>query len=602
MTLKFRTVTPTSFDALTTEQQQEQEQQQQQQERTKKDKICFSLSTAQDSKYLSEMHCLIRSLCCEWFIVTEDDIHSSRSALSIQAGRRFPVTVGRVGIRCKFCKDCPAHEKTIQSTAFPSQLSVIYSAVVMMQCRHFPHCHKIPLELRNKLSSMKRGSGYSVGPPITDDSNILSAPGRMQYWIDSAITLGLVDSPDGIRFDANYNKNKQKYNNTTNIQDTCVISISTTSTTPCKDILSSPSNQNNSNSNNIHTKLTNSQELVSFNSYNSVEDYNQSLTTPQMKPKTSNRQAIVTPNDKNESSYANKDYILSLLGESNHNIISIEDKDLVPDYLFLAMAQMKPCTLTEADKVGCYKDRQVGFVGMCCKHCGGQPGFGKFFPATVRSLAQTTTSQTIVKHISSKCRICPVHIREAVLKLQQQDQGVKDKVETSTTKQENEQQDPQQQQQQGFEAKPRYGSRKIFFQRIWTRLHGPKTNTHSNTNNSSNTFMRTLQDSPNDNNTKKSSTTTTQINHHQSPQGFVSPSDSMMGSTYNNNDGHDDSSSPSSDVDERVCHFHNHHRHHHPKRPILPTNRNRVVSYDGDNTQSSRLGSSQNKRMRLISY
>ncbi len=140
-----------------------------------------------------------------------------------------------------------------------------------------------------------------------------------------------------------------------------------------------------------------------------------------------------------------------LLGDSK--LVFMKDRDLVPDALFVAMAQMKPCKLTQADRVGCYKNREIGFIGMCCKHCGGQPGFGRYYPNSVRSLAQTTTSQTILKHIGSKCRFCPPHVRQAVLDLQRQ----------QTAK-------------EGIAAgRPRYGSRKIFFQRMWARLHGKKT-------------------------------------------------------------------------------------------------------------------------------
>jgi hypothetical protein len=140
-----------------------------------------------------------------------------------------------------------------------------------------------------------------------------------------------------------------------------------------------------------------------------------------------------------------------LLGDSK--LVYMKDRDLVPDALFVVMAQMKACKLTQADRVGCYKNREIGFVGMCCKHCGGQPGFGRYYPNSVRSLAQTTTSQTILKHIGSKCRFCPPHLRQAVLELQRQ-QAAKEGIAA---------------------GRPRYGSRKIFFQRIWARLHGSKT-------------------------------------------------------------------------------------------------------------------------------
>lgn len=141
----------------------------------------------------------------------------------------------------------------------------------------------------------------------------------------------------------------------------------------------------------------------------------------------------------------------NLLGDSK--LVFMKDRDLVPDALFVAMAQMKMCKLTQADRVGCYKSREIGFTGMCCKHCGGQPGFGRYYPNSVRSLAQTTTSQTILKHIGSKCRFCPPHIRQAIIELQRQQVA-----------------------KEGIAAgRPRYGSRKIFFQRMWARLHGCKT-------------------------------------------------------------------------------------------------------------------------------
>lgn len=133
-------------------------------------------------------------------------------------------------------------------------------------------------------------------------------------------------------------------------------------------------------------------------------------------------------------------------------LVLMKDRDLVPDSLFVAMAQMKPCKLTQADRVGCYKSRELGFVGMCCKHCGGQPGFGRYYPNSIRSLAQTTTSQTILKHIGGKCRFCPPQVRQAVLELQRV-QAAKEGMSS---------------------GRPRYGSRKIFFQRMWARLHGGK--------------------------------------------------------------------------------------------------------------------------------
>lgn len=67
--------------------------------------------------------------------------------------------------------------------------------------------------------------------------------------------------------------------------------------------------------------------------------------------------------------------------------------------------------LMDADRVGCYKGRKTGFPGLACKHCVGQAGCGRYFPASEASLSQTTTSQTIVNHVRN-CRRCPIDIRE----------------------------------------------------------------------------------------------------------------------------------------------------------------------------------------------
>ena len=137
-----------------------------------------------------------------------------------------------------------------------------------------------------------------------------------------------------------------------------------------------------------------------------------------------------------------------LIHKSNSALVSLQDADLVPDALFLAMSQMIPTRMSFQDRVGCYKSRPVGYLGMCCKHCGGQPGFGRYFPNSVRSLAQTTTSQTILKHIGGKCRQCPEELKRAVAQLQRL-----------------------QDDREAANGKPRYGSRKVFFQRVWDRLH-----------------------------------------------------------------------------------------------------------------------------------
>ncbi len=126
-----------------------------------------------------------------------------------------------------------------------------------------------------------------------------------------------------------------------------------------------------------------------------------------------------------------------------------EDRPLISDYLYLTLEQMAPCTLMEADRVGCYKTRKVGFPGLACKHCVGQAGCGRYFPASEASLSQTTTSQTIMNHVRN-CRRCPTEIRENFEVMKRNRMGPDGK----------------------RADKPKHGGRKVFFHRLWCRIQG----------------------------------------------------------------------------------------------------------------------------------
>lgn len=47
-------------------------------------------------------------------------------------------------------------------------------------------------------------------------------------------------------------------------------------------------------------------------------------------------------------------------------VVTMKERDLVPDVLFACMAQMDVAQLGQADRVGCYKDRPIGFKVRFC--------------------------------------------------------------------------------------------------------------------------------------------------------------------------------------------------------------------------------------------
>jgi len=126
-------------------------------------------------------------------------------------------------------------------------------------------------------------------------------------------------------------------------------------------------------------------------------------------------------------------------------VVREEDKDLVTEYLFLLMEQMQTCKFTEEDRSGGrskIKDNEVGFPGMECRHCRGRAGFGRYFPTSVAALSLANSDRNVFNHLQ-KCRRCPETVKSDLVRLSK-DQG---------------------------QGKNRRGLRKLFFKKIWDRIH-----------------------------------------------------------------------------------------------------------------------------------
>mmetsp|Transcript_6015 Transcript_6015/g.8513 ORF Transcript_6015/g.8513 Transcript_6015/m.8513 type:complete len:1159 (+) Transcript_6015:162-3638(+) len=209
--------------------------------------------------------------------------------------------------------------------------------------------------------------------------------GRKQYWIDSAKRLGLVDTPHGIHW------GRDPYGAVPPLTGPSIVSDEK------EKVPSDPT-----------------------------------LGTTEKPPAEAAEKPVEHPPEEDEEMYP---------------LVIPDDKPLISDYLYLTLEQMQPCRLMEADKVGCYKGRKVGFPGLACKHCVGQAGCGRYFPASEASLSQTTTSQTIMNHVRN-CRRCPIEIRENLELMKRARMGPDGK----------------------RADKPKHGGRKVFFHRLWCRI------------------------------------------------------------------------------------------------------------------------------------
>jgi len=143
---------------------------------------CAPLGIHHDKSFLYKIQTYLRSNVVEVFGATEQDIISA----PLDQNQRKKMLIGRVGIRCKHCKEQSWTARGQHALSFPNLLSDVYSSVQEIFKLHFDSCPSMPDEVRHKIDTLRVYSP-NLGP-------------REWYWIDSAKQLGLLDTPHGIHF------------------------------------------------------------------------------------------------------------------------------------------------------------------------------------------------------------------------------------------------------------------------------------------------------------------------------------------------------------------------------------------------------------------
>jgi len=126
---------------------------------------------------------------------------------------------------------------------------------------------------------------------------------------------------------------------------------------------------------------------------------------------------------------------------TNKKLVLPEDKEKIADFLYVVMEQLQPCRFTEADR-NKRRVRDVGCIGVECKHCAGQVDSRKFFWSSVSAVESNFVS--VHTHML-ECRMVPKPLKDHLIELK--------KLRKAQT------------------AELMTGSQKAFFRRVWERLH-----------------------------------------------------------------------------------------------------------------------------------
>ena len=303
----------------------------------------FPLAMAEDEEWITPLHCFVRKYCVEVFVATAEDVAAPCM------GKRNPVSVNQVGIRCPYCSPerMSANENIDVTRArengvvYPSLISRIYNSSINLLQRHLRSCAFVPPEILARYEELK-------------SSNARSGASK-KYWADSAQRLGLKDTPDGIRLDKDVHK--------------------------------------------AHIAAV----------------ANGGKKTP------------------------------SLVAREAPPLVLPSDKRNTTAFTFHLMSQMQPCVFTEADRLGRRRGLDVGFAGLACRHCFGVYGSGRFFPSSVKTMADASKTLDVIYRHVMKCKNCPCDIKGGLRNLRDFHDSERSKMP--------------------------FGNQRAFFVKIWGRLH-----------------------------------------------------------------------------------------------------------------------------------
>jgi hypothetical protein len=161
------------------------------------------LATPSDAHYLNPIHCFVRKNV-EVFIANEKDVAAPAP------GRKKPIMLGQVGIRCIHCQNLPPKHRVKRAICYPPTIASLYHAVSNMKFDHYGACKGLTPQERQSFSDLKAASCRKVGG---GGANRNASANLARYYQQSARSeLGLYDTENGIR--VMHNSFLQDYENT----------------------------------------------------------------------------------------------------------------------------------------------------------------------------------------------------------------------------------------------------------------------------------------------------------------------------------------------------------------------------------------------------
>jgi len=144
-----------------------------------------TLASAGDALVLNPVHCFVRN---NVEVFEADSIDVTAPA----PGRKKPVRLGQIGIRCIHCKHLPPELRVKRAICYPPTTSSLYHAISNMKFDHFGACKGLAPSMRQHFAYLKESSRR--------EEQLTATGTTAKYYRESAEKdLGLINTDHGIR-------------------------------------------------------------------------------------------------------------------------------------------------------------------------------------------------------------------------------------------------------------------------------------------------------------------------------------------------------------------------------------------------------------------
>jgi len=92
-------------------------------------------------------------------------------------------------------------------------------------------------------------------------------------------------------------------------------------------------------------------------------------------------------------------------------LVDLKYKHLATDYLYVLLSQVQKCTFLESDRRSKRSYPAIGFSGLACRHCFSKHKRGRFFPPNIKTMSDTNKSLNVLHSHMLRCQQCPLRVK-----------------------------------------------------------------------------------------------------------------------------------------------------------------------------------------------